>query len=617
MAQNYQPRTLQAPSVAIPPRLPLVTLLQNRDATFDRDSRLVNAFAEKDLATEEYTVRKRPGLLTDTSLSGNGYGIHNWHGVIYSIFGATLYKNGVAFGTVDTTGGVYIFEQVLGSGWLVMNNGVKAYYTDGTTLTEIATFLPVLAGAFLVGSIYQIVASGNTDFVALGAANNNVGTVFTATNIGDPLSTGTAAIAAGSFQPGGTQFDIDRDDRRGRIRVPSTRPATSTTGSLFEGATYQINTLGTTDFTLIGASSNTVGVVFVSTGAGTGTGTVLQTNFPAAHVKGWAYLDGTLYVMDEDSNIYGTSTLSFGGIGGLDDPRLWDPLSVIVARTGHGNGISIAMHLSYLVAFKEDSTEFFYDAANPIASPLASVQGAHSAYGCLSADSIQDIHGTLIWISSSRVGVPQIVRLESLNTQVISTPSIDRLLQSADFSTVFSWNFEHAGHRFYGVTIKNSNLTLVYDLSQNLWYQWTDASGNYWPIVAHAGRTGPLASYTQHESNGKIYLSAADYIYPNDDGVLFPVDIYTPNFDGDVDRRKTLNAMFFNADQQTGSKLQVRFSDDDYQTWTNFREVNLGNRKPVMTNCGTFIHRAWHFRHYHNTPLRISAVGLQLDLGTL
>jgi hypothetical protein len=591
--------------------------MQNRDATFDRDSRLVNAFAEKDEATQEYTVKKRVGLSTSVTLSGNGYGLHNWKGVIYSIFGSTLYKNGVSFGTVDATGGVYIFEQVLGAGWLVMNNGVKAYYTDGTTLNEIATFLPVLAGAFIVGSIYEIASSGNTDFVAIGAANNNVGTVFTATNTGDPLTTGTAAIAAGSFQPGGTQFDIDRDDRKGRIRVPSTRPATSTTGSLFEGATYQIRTLGTTDFTLIGASSNTVGVVFVATGAGTGTGTVLQTNFPLNHVKGWAYLDGTLYVMDESAGIYGTSTLSFGGIGGLDDPRLWDPLNLIVARTGHGDGVSVAMHLSYLVAFKEESTEFFYDAVNPIASPLASVQGAHSHYGCLAVDSIQDIKGVLIWISSSRTRTPQIVALDNLNTKPISTSPVERLLQNADFTEVSSWNFEHYGHRFYGVTIKNSNITLVYDLDEGMWYQWTDASGNYWPIVTHAGRTAPQASYVQHESNGKIYLVGEDYIYPSDDGVLFPVDIYTPNFDGGVDRRKTLNAMFFTADQQTGSKLQVRFSDDDYQSWTNFREVNLGNKKPVLTNCGTFIHRAWHFRHIHNTPFRIGSVGLQVDLGTL
>lgn len=46
-----------------------------------------------------------------------------------------------------------------------------------------------------------------------------------------------------------------------------------TAGSFTVGATYQIASVGTTSFTSIGAASNTVGVVFVATGAGSGTGT--------------------------------------------------------------------------------------------------------------------------------------------------------------------------------------------------------------------------------------------------------------------------------------------------------------------------------------------------------
>ena len=48
---------------------------------------------------------------------------------------------------------------------------------------------------------------------------------------------------------------------------------TTPAGSFVTGQTYAITSLGTgTDFTAIGASSNTVGVVFKATGAGTGTG---------------------------------------------------------------------------------------------------------------------------------------------------------------------------------------------------------------------------------------------------------------------------------------------------------------------------------------------------------
>jgi hypothetical protein len=48
---------------------------------------------------------------------------------------------------------------------------------------------------------------------------------------------------------------------------------TVTAGGFTVGQTYRILTIGNTDFTLIGASANTVGVHFIATGVGTGTGT--------------------------------------------------------------------------------------------------------------------------------------------------------------------------------------------------------------------------------------------------------------------------------------------------------------------------------------------------------
>jgi hypothetical protein len=44
-------------------------------------------------------------------------------------------------------------------------------------------------------------------------------------------------------------------------------------GSFSTGTTYWITTVGTTDFTAIGATANTVGLSFTATGAGSGTGT--------------------------------------------------------------------------------------------------------------------------------------------------------------------------------------------------------------------------------------------------------------------------------------------------------------------------------------------------------
>ena len=44
-------------------------------------------------------------------------------------------------------------------------------------------------------------------------------------------------------------------------------------GSFVVGNTYEIVTVGSTNFTLIGAAANTVGVIFTATGVGSGSGT--------------------------------------------------------------------------------------------------------------------------------------------------------------------------------------------------------------------------------------------------------------------------------------------------------------------------------------------------------
>jgi hypothetical protein len=73
--------------------------------------------------------------------------------------------------------------------------------------------------------------------------------------------------------------DWSVDRATGNIRYIGFDHSPSTTvnaGSFVTGDYYQIRVVGTTDFTLVGAASNTVGLRFEATGAGTGTGVATQ-----------------------------------------------------------------------------------------------------------------------------------------------------------------------------------------------------------------------------------------------------------------------------------------------------------------------------------------------------
>lgn len=466
----------QAPTVALPKRLPLVVEPENRDDSTLKDAKLVNGYIEHNEKTDEYWLFKRPGLLLSSrppAANVTGWGVFNWKGDIYSIFDVKVYKNGtdMTSNLAHIPQGVMRFASTLGaSPKMVMMDGRYAYYSDGTTNTQIT----------------------DADFPT----------------------------------------------------------------------------------TLL--------------------------------VKGWAYLDGCLYVMNSSAAIFNSAA---------NDPSTW-PGDNLIAQIEPDGGVALAKQLVYVITLKQWTTEVFYDAANAAGSPLGAVQGAKINYGCGSADSVQEMDGVLYWLATNRGAANQVIALDNLKPTIISTKAVERLLGYADLTTVYSFTIKYEGHRFYVLTIKNENITLVYDAAERMWAQWTDVDGNYFPIVS-ATYSSSAGVILQHETNGKLYLFNASYL--TDDSSIITTDLYTPNFDGGVRRRKTLTMMEFVGDQVTGSTLQVRVNDNDYdsKSWSNFRKVDLSQKRPILTNCGTFVKRAHHLRHACNTKLRIQAIELQMDLGTL
>jgi hypothetical protein len=101
------------------------------------------------------------------------------------------------------------------------------------------------------------------------------------------LILGTPIIFTGSDLLGGLQSEV-------------------TAGSLIQGNTYQINSQGTTDFTLIGARNNNVGTNFVATGVGTGTGTATAIYYvydkpSATTFRVTAVRDGDVFALTNDT----------------------------------------------------------------------------------------------------------------------------------------------------------------------------------------------------------------------------------------------------------------------------------------------------------------------------
>jgi len=130
------------------------------------------------------------------------------------------------------------------------------FYTNGSTIgagSNVASQFGYYVSNALTG------ASSNYGFYSLLAApTSGISTTGTITSISSSTTTVTVNHNAITYTNGQV------------VTITATANATALTS----GATCTILTVGTTDFTLIGAASNTVGVSFTASGVGTGTGTV-------------------------------------------------------------------------------------------------------------------------------------------------------------------------------------------------------------------------------------------------------------------------------------------------------------------------------------------------------
>lgn len=127
--------------------------------------------------------------------------------------------------------------------------------------------------AWMVGTGSTRLTIATTDF----ADYSGTGTAPAWTVVPDlsPAAASSPQVETGTGYYLAPEYDIAGNEAPRYIGT--TADTTVSAGSFVTGYSYVIVSVGTTDFTLIGASANTIGVQFKATGAGSGSGTATAT----------------------------------------------------------------------------------------------------------------------------------------------------------------------------------------------------------------------------------------------------------------------------------------------------------------------------------------------------
>ena len=393
-------------------------------------------------------------------------------------------------------------------------------------------------------------------------------------------------------------------------------------------------------------------------------------DYPSSTTRGCAYLDGRVFVMTPIGEIYQSA---------LEDASSWAALDFIQSQKDADAGVYLGKYQEYVVAFKEFSVEFFYDAANDTGSILSPVANMTFSVGCAHENSVKDMAGTLVWLGQTRDGFGRgVFRINGNQPEKISTPQLDKILDADDLATVYSWTAKVGAHLLYGITLGTSAVTLVYDFTTSVWSFFTYLASSGSPTAPSAITAAGVVTSTSHgysdgdiikvsSTNGDFngwhvveYVDANTYniqatgtafsgtgsvqkyvegIFPviastscggrqwmqdATSGALYEFDqslyadeigataarVRTPKFDGGTASRKTMGQAEVVGDK-IASYACVRWTDDDYATWSKFRSVDLDLNRSKVRRLGNYSRRAFEVLHVKDANFRIEALEIQ------
>ncbi len=377
-------------------------------------------------------------------------------------------------------------------------------------------------------------------------------------------------------------------------------------GAITGKATAITETLLTTTPNLAITSTDNTGWFYPDGGALT---QIVDAQFPGAGGLGltlagtFAHLQGYAFLMATNGNIYNPDANSLAN---------WTLGNFVPTDAIPDIGVGIIRHRNNIVAFCKGHFEVFRNAGNPL-SPLGRIEELTQLIGCCSSEAITKISDVVFFAGTSKQGNLSIYAYDGGKATIVSTPEIDQQFILAGPNNIFLSSMGFYGRNF--VIVMASNTTYVYCLEEKNWHEWNSNTPLWYKTDGvSSGATMVNYAITNQNTGGKVYVfnpAAATY---QDDSVAYSATIQLEKMDFGSSKRKFFNQIDILSDQETTtSNLEIFWSDDDFQTFSSARTVDLSSARPFTTRCGSARRRAFKLVHSANTPMRLAGMDLAID----
>ena len=614
-------------------RIALTQPIDSRTGSFSSDAYSSNCYFDSSSGKREYI--KRPGLVAAVQVTPvtppatlQSQGLTPYNGNLIAVINNTAYKINPTTYAVTTLGTLSVstsqsyFVRTFLDAYLFMQNKVNGYllnkagtqgpitndkianisidnpglnYSEGITLSFSASGVAATA----------TVTNGNITAVSITSAGSGLTVAPTITiNVASTVTpTGTGLVGDYIISvSSGTGIYVG-------MQASGTGVANNALVTNVNGTTITLS-LPNTD-----AVSGTI--TFVDLGSN-GVLTPSLNSFPAGpFVSGAVFLDNYIFIGTTDNRIYNSN---------LGDPTTWQALSYLKFEQTADTLVGIVKHLNYLVAFGNNSTQFFYDAGTYPGSPLALAASYTSEIGCASGDSIVATSNTVLWIGKTRTYGKCVYAMDGVSATKVSTSNIDRHIEADDLSYVTAYCYKVSGHTLYILTLHNTQKTLVYDLDEKQWYTWTQYAmasntqpnpGTYYESYFRGTYYAEINNipYVLDDDNAKLYYFSTN-IY-QDDGQPIYCRSVTDIRDNGSTKRKFYGRCEIVGDKVQGGVMQISHTGNDYASYSTPRSVDLNAPRSQVYLSGADRRRAWQFLCTSNVPLRLDAAEIDFRIGEM
>ena len=366
---------------------------------------------------------------------------------------------------------------------------------------------------------------------------------------------------------------------------------------------------------------------------------ITDADLPSLQITGnFVYMNGYAFIMTKNGRIYNSDLNSLSSWSG----------SFINAGLQNDLGVGLARYKDTIVAFSQNSIEFFRITDNPSGTPLVSIpsygianmgcaSGTDSSTNWQSGHTYFEDTDTVYWISTRASMGPAIYHLDGFKATRLSDAffevnlrPVTSLINSSDPDP---YRLEITGLIMYN----NEPVLLIRSFSTGAWETWAyffkSKFFSKWMFANNINSDEIIASISPIYSIIKTSINYGIVTMPTtlagtvddyyDNGSVVELRLPLPDVDFGTQNRKRcrkLKLIGVNGDgasQAATTTTNISWSDDGGVSFNTARTIDrFSSTRAYLSNCGTFRNRMFLIVDSSATPFEYSHLELDLILGS-